>query len=124
MQILETANGIAQLALTVTLLVGAVVAAVQGTRWGRSRALRTLAEVNALVQEVARAAVLATEQSWRKAPLPVTPDGQADREAVRELKLSEAARRARELLPADVEVSDETLETAIEAAVGRMNAAR
>lgn len=117
-EILSNINGVAQLILTLTLVVGAVVAAVQGSRWGKAKAVQTAADLVALLRELAVIAVNATEQTYRKLP---PAAGDAEVAGLRTEKLDAARGTLQQLLPVGMEASGEELDAAIEAAVHRLN---
>ena len=94
------------------------MAAIQGTRWGRGRAIRQAADALQVLQAVARAAVSATEQEYRKAPAPAS---EAAALARRQEKLDRAMGRFYQPLPPGHDVSAEEAQALIEAAVGEMN---
>ena len=115
---METANQIAQLALAVASIAAMVVAAVQGTRWGRGKAVQHARETLELLQAVAAAAVRATEQESRKAP------AAADPRDARAQKLDAATGRFYQLLPPGMSVCVPEARALIERAVHEMNAER
>lgn len=116
---LNMLNQIGHLVLTVAGIITAVVGALAGTKFGQSKAARTAAQIADLLERAADAAVAATEQVYAKQPLP-----EGGKEALREIKADEAVERARALLPAGVTATNAQLDTAIEAAVRRMNDAK
>lgn len=118
---LGTINQGAQLVLTICGIIGTVIAALAGSRWGKSKAVQTAADVTSLIRELAHVAVTATEQTYRKAPGPDTADGAA---ALAAVKLDEARSRLMQMLPEGVALSPGEADAAIEAAVHQMNAGK
>jgi uncharacterized protein involved in high-affinity Fe2+ transport len=120
----EIANSInqwGQAVLTVCGIVATVIATLAGSRWGKSKAVQTAADVAALIRELATVAVNATEQLYRKAPAPESAD---QAQALRSVKLDEARGKLLALLPEGVALSPAEADAAIEAAVHRLNEAK
>ena len=115
----ETLNEWAQLALTVCGIAAAIVAAVQGTRWGQSKAVQVARDTLAVLEAVAATAVRATEQEHRKTSVPETETGAA---AVRQEKAERALGRFYQLLPPGMSVGVPEARALIERAVHEMNA--
>lgn len=116
---METANQIAQLALAVASIAAMVVAAVQGTRWGRGKAVQHARETLELLQAVAAAAVRATEQEYRKAP---APRSETEAQTLRQEKAEKALGRFYQLLPPGYAAAPAEARALIERAVHEMNA--
>mgnify|MGYP001038251527 CR=1 FL=1 len=121
----ETLNEWAQLALTVCGIAAAIVAAVQGTRWGQSKAVQVARDTLAVLEAVATAAVRATEQEYRKAPASrtVSSDLRSETEAqtLRQEKAERALGRFYQLLPPGMSVGVPEARALIERAVHEMN---
>ncbi len=123
----ETLNEWAQLALTVCGIAAAIVAAVQGTRWGQSKAVQVARDTLAVLEAVATAAVRATEQEYRKAPASrtVSSDLRSETEAQtlssRQEKAERALGRFYQLLPPGMSVGVPEARALIERAVHEMN---
>lgn len=113
---LETINQVAQVVLAVCAVVATAVAAVGGTRWGKSKAAQTTRDLLAILQAVAETAVRATEQDFKFAP--IGEDAVARQQQKRESALG----RFFTLLPPGVEVSLADARALIERAVHDMNA--
>ena len=114
----ETLNEWAQLALTVCGIAAAIVAAVQGTRWGQSKAVQVARDTLAVLEAVAAAAVRATEQEYRKAP---DPRSETEAQTLRQEKAERALGRFYQLLPPGYEASVEEARALLERAVHDMN---
>ena len=117
----ETLNEWAQLALTVCGIAAAIVAAVQGTRWGQSKAVQVARDTLAVLEAVATAAVRATEQEYRKAP---APRSETEAQTLRQEKAETALGRFYQLLPPGMSVCVPEARALIERAVHEMNAER
>lgn len=115
----ETLNEWAQLALTVCGIAAAIVAAVQGTRWGQSKAVQVARDTLAVLEAVAAAAVRATEQEYRKAP---DPRSETEAQTLRQEKAERALGRFYQLLPPGMSVGVPEARALIERAVHEMNA--
>ena len=113
----ETLNEWAQLALTVCGIAAAIVAAVQGTRLGQSKAVQVASDALAVLMDVARAAVAATEQEYRHQH---AADGEAA--GMRQEKATRALARFFQMLPPGMSVDVNEAQGYIEAAVHEMNA--
>ena len=114
----ETLNEWAQLALTVCGIAAAIVAAMQGTRWGKSKAVQVARDTLAVLEAVAAAAVRATEQEYRKAP---DPRSETEAQTLRQEKAERALGRFYQLLPPGYEASVEEARALLERAVHDMN---
>ena len=114
----ETLNEWAQLALTVCGIAAAIVAAVQGTRWGQSKAVQVARDTLAVLEAVATAAVRATEQEYRKAP---DPRSETEAQTLRQEKAERALGRFYQLMPPGYEASVEEARALLERAVHDMN---
>ena len=117
----ETLNEWAQLALTVCGIAAAIVAAVQGTRWGKSKAVQVARDTLAVLEAVAAAAVRATEQEYRKAPV---SRSETEAQTLRQEKAEAALGRFYQLLPPGMSVGVPEARALIERAVHEMNAER
>lgn len=115
----ETLNEWAQLALTVCGIAAAIVAAVQGTRWGQSKAVQVARDTLAVLEAVATAAVRATEQEYRKAP---DPRSETEAQTLRQEKAEKALGRFYQLLPPGYAAAPAEARALIERAVHEMNA--
>jgi len=115
----ETLNEWAQLALTVCGIAAAIVAAVQGTRWGQSKAVQVARDTLAVLEAVATAAVRATEQEYRKAP---APRSETEAQALRQEKAEKALGRFYQLLPPGYAAAPAEAKTMIERALHDVNA--
>lgn len=114
----ETLNEWAQLALTVCGIAAAIVAAVQGTRWGQSKAVQVARDTLAVLEAVATAAVRATEQEYRKAP---DPRSETEAQTLRQEKAERALGRFYQLLPPGYAAAPAEAKAMIERAVHDMN---
>ncbi len=114
----ETLNEWAQLALTVCGIAAAIVAAVQGTRWGQSKAVQVARDTLEVLEAVATAAVRATEQEYRKAP---DPRSETEAQTLRQEKAERALGRFYQLLPPGYAAAPEEAKAMIERAVHDMN---
>ena len=117
----ETLNEWAQLALTVCGIAAAIVAAVQGTRWGQSKAVQVARDTLEVLEAVAAAVVRATEQEYRKAP---DPRSETEAQTLRQEKAERALGRFYRLLPSGMSVGVPEARALIERAVHEMNAER
>ena len=117
----ETLNEWAQLALTVCGIAAAIVAAVQGTRWGQSKAVQVARDTLAVLEAVAAAAVRATEQEYRKAP---ATRSETEAQTLRQEKAEKALGRFYQLLPPGMSVGVPEARALIERSVHEMNAER
>ena len=115
----ETLNEWAQLALTVCGIAAAIVAAVQGTRWGQSKAVQVARDTLAVLEAVATAAVRATEQEYRKAP---APRSETEAQVLRQEKAEKALGRFYQLLPPGYAAAPAEAKTMIERALHDVNA--
>ncbi len=115
----ETLNEWAQLALTVCGIAAAIVAAVQGTRWGQSKAVQVARDTLAVLEAVATAAVRATEQEYRKAP---APRSETEAQTLRQEKAEKALGRFYQLLPPGYAAAPAEAKTMIERALHDVNA--
>ena len=114
----ETLNEWAQLALTVCGIAAAIVAAVQGTRWGQSKAVQVARDTLAVLEAVATAAVRATEQEYRTAP---DPRSETEAQTLRQEKAERALGRFYQLLPPGYAAAPAEAKAMIERAVHDMN---
>ncbi len=112
----ETLNEWAQLALTIA---AAIVAAVQGTRWGQSKAVQVARDTLAVLEAVAATAVRATEQEYRKSP---DPRSETEAQTLRQEKAERALGRFYQLIPGGMSVGVPEARALIERAVHEMNA--
>ena len=117
----ETLNEWAQLALTVCGIAAAIVAAVQSTRWGKSKAVQVARDTLAVLEAVAAAAVRATEQEYRKAP---ATRSETEAQTLRQEKAERALGRFYQLMPPGMSVGVPEARALIERAVHEMNAER
>ncbi len=115
----ETLNEWAQLALTVCGIAAAIVAAVQGTRWGQSKAVQVARDTLAVLEAVAAAAVRATEQEYRKAP---DPRSETEAQTLRQEKAERALGRFYQLLPPGYAAAPAEAKAMIERALHDVNA--
>lgn len=115
----ETLNEWAQLALTVCGIAAAIVAAVQGTRWGQSKAVQVARDTLAVLEAVATAAVRATEQEYRKAP---APRSETEAQTLRQEKAERALGQFYQLLPPGYAAAPAEAKTMIERALHDVNA--
>ncbi len=114
---LETINQVAQVVLAVCAVVATAVAAVGGTRWGKSKAVQVASDALAVLMDVARAAVAATEQEYRHQH---AADGEAA--GMRQEKATRALGHFFQMLPPGMSVDVNEAQGYIEAAVHEMNA--
>ena len=114
----ETLNEWAQLALTVCGIAAATIAAVQGTRWGQSKAVQVARDTLEVLEAVATAAVRATEQEYRKAP---DPRSETEAQTLRQEKAERALGRFYQLLPPGYAAAPAEARALIERAVHDMN---
>ena len=114
---METIHNIAQLAVSIAGIIAAVVAAIQGTRWGKSKAVQVASDALAVLMDVAWAAVAATEQEYRHQH---AADGEAA--GMRQEKATRALARFFQMLPPGMSVDVNEAQGYIEAAVHEMNA--
>jgi hypothetical protein len=115
----ETLNEWAQLALTVCGIAAAIVAAVQGTRWGQSKAVQVARDTLEVLEAVATAAVRATEQEYRKAP---DPRSETEAQTLRQEKAERALGRFYQLLPPGYAAAPAEAKAMIERALHDVNA--
>jgi hypothetical protein len=115
----ETLNEWAQLALTVCGIAAAIVAAVQGTRWGQSKAVQVARDTLEVLEAVATAAVRATEQEYRKAP---DPRSETEAQTLRQEKAERALGRFYQLLPPGYAAEPAEAKAMIERALHDVNA--
>ena len=115
----ETLNEWAQLALTVCGIAAAIVAAVQGTRWGQSKAVQVARDTLAVLEAVAAAAVRATEQEYRKAPV---SRSETEAQTLRQEKAERALGRFYQLLPPGYAAAPAEAKAMIERALHDVNA--
>ena len=115
---METIHDIAQLAVSIAGIIAAVVAAIQSTRWGQSKAVQVARDTLAVLEAVAAAAVRATEQEYRKAP---DPRSESEAQTLRQEKAERALGRFYQLLPPGYAAAPAEAKAMIERAVHDMN---
>ncbi len=115
---LETINQVAQVVLAVCAVVATAVAAVGGTRWGKSKAVQVARDTLAVLEAVATAAVRATEQEYRKSPV---SRSETEAQTLRQEKAERALGRFYQLLPPGYAAAPAEAKAMIERAVHDMN---
>ena len=116
---METIHDIAQLAVSIAGIIAAVVAAIQSTRWGQSKAVQVARDTLAVLEAVAAAAVRATEQEYRKSPV---SRSETEAQTLRQEKAERALGRFYQLIPGGMSVGVPEARALIERAVHEMNA--